>query len=163
MSVRRTAQPVAAPEQQQPVGLANFLQACTDAKYRRMTMPSGGTTYVFAEARGDEIVEVMKEALSAARRNVQAASGRIGRDNDSIEVSAVDSKKVPFSITIHIEHGGSKVIMRGNVGGSWKEHKLLADQRVSDDWISRATAGLFMLAGGEASDLVKIQFNEGIE
>jgi hypothetical protein len=49
--------------------------------------------------------------------------------------------------------------MRGNVGGEYKEHKLNAEQKVSNNWIARATAGLFMVSGGKADHIVEISYN----
>lgn len=126
------------------------------AKFNRI--PTGRKmTIVDATARGDEIVAVMKEALSATRSKISGK--KMGEDHASIEVSSLDLKLV-FAITIHIEHEGMNVIMKGNIGGSYKEHKLSSAQKVDDDWIARATAGLFLVAGGVAEDVVKISYYE---
>ena len=110
-----------------------------------------------ATARGDEIVEVVKQALSATRSKISGK--KMGEDHASIDVSSLDLK-LEFAIMIYVEHGGMKVIMKGNVGGQLKEHKLSSAQKVDDDWIARATAGLFLVAGGVAEDAVKISYYE---
>lgn len=129
------------------------------AKFDRTPM-GRKMTMVDATARGDEIVEVMKQALPATRSNISGK--KIGEDNAAIDVSSLDLK-LAFAITIHVENGGLNVIMKGNVGGQYKEHKLSSAQKVDDDWIARATAGLFLVAGGVAEDAVKISYYENAE
>lgn len=128
-------------------------------RYPHPSSPRGSAgAYVTAVARGDEIVQMMHRALAAARSNVRGQTG-LYESHDSIEVYGVE-RSVEFSIVVHVEHGGSKVIIDGNVGGERKEHKLQSHQRVDDDWIARATAGLYWVAGGTADGKVEIRYRE---
>lgn len=149
MSLRLKTSPALASE-----GLPPRAQP-TDVIYDRFVRPN--LTAVKARASGDEIVGAMMQALKAARSNVMGK--KIGRDNDTILVRSLD-KSLEFDIIIFIEHGGMKVIMEGDVGGERKKHKLNDEQKVSDDWIARSTAALFMLAGGEENNVVQIEYYE---
>ena len=119
--------------------------------------PTTRGTLVVVKARGDEIVEAMKVALGVIRGDI--AGKGIGKDHGAISIRSIDMD-LTFAITVFVEHGGMKVIINGNVGGVYKEHKLTSAQKVDDDWISRATAGLFMVSGGKADDMVQIEYKE---
>jgi len=136
-------------------GCKTGVPAQIGANYMRMPTPSG-TEYVNVTATGDEIVDVMKDALNVIRND---ASNMSFVQSTAIDVSSNDDD-VKFAIEILFEQRGEKVLIRGNVGGAFKEHKLTSSQRVSNDWIARAIAGLFMVAGGNAKDIVKISYRK---
>lgn len=132
--------------------------ASTEAEYRRRPMLRGDKTLVRSFLKGLEIVKVMKEALEASRNMVRGKG--IGLNSTIISVKSKEGSNVEFAITINIEHGGEKVIMSGNVGGEYKEHKLRSNQKISDDWIARSTAGLYWIAGGTEDGELEISFTE---
>ena len=67
-------------------------------------------TYVVVKADASEMHEVLKTAIA---ESLELIRGReIGRDSTSIRIEAMDPN-VTFTITVHLEHGGSKVLVRG--------------------------------------------------
>ena len=132
--------------------------ASTGAEYKRFPMPKG--TLVNSSLKGSEIVVVVIEALKASREMIDGKP--IGLDTALIFVKSKEGSNVTFSITIHIEHGGTKVIMRGNVGGQFLNQKLDRASKASDDSIAFRTAELYKIAGGTDDGELEIEFTEKI-
>ena len=109
--------------------------------------------FVFVTATSArEIKEELQKALAAARSNI--AGDQHGQDQ--ISVRSADARLL-FSITITLEHGGSKVLIGGNVGGkpvAWK-----TGQKITDEYLATVVVGMFTEAGGEAHHAVKIEYS----
>ena len=131
--------------------------APTDAEYKRIQGYRG--TMVIAKARGDEMVDVTQRALTVIRQ--QFLNKTIGNDNGHIDVTSNDDK-LQFAVQVYVEHGGSKVIIKGHGGGEVKDDKLHAQQRVAAVWIARSIAGLVGIAGGTADGEVPIKYTESL-
>ena len=67
-------------------------------------------TYVVVKADASEMHEVLKTAIAESLELIRRRE--IGRDSTSIGIKAMD-QNVTFDITVHLEHGGSKVLLRG--------------------------------------------------
>ena len=94
----------------------------------------------------------MKKALDSTRANILGKP--IGQDSGIIEVKSDD---VEFSIMIHIEHGGKKVIIDGNVGGKYVTFKEVKEEKIGNDYLSIVPSVLFKMAGGKEDQSVKIK------
>lgn len=81
----------------------------------------------------------------------------IGRNSTIIEVQSTNPG-VTFSLNIHVEHGGTKVVMEGNIGGEFLQHKLLGSQSISNDLVALATAKMFAFADGKEDDGITIKY-----
>ena len=118
--------------------------------------PEFAGKYVFVTAKSArEIKEEMQKALAAARSNI--AGDRDGQDQ--ISVRSEDARLL-FSITITFEHGGSKGLIGGNVGG--KPVALKTNEKITDEYLeflATVVVGMFAEAGGQEHHAVKIEYS----
>ena len=131
----------------------SLASAPIDAHYKRVPLHNNRGTFVFATAKFDEISLEMKKALDSTRANILGKP--IGQDSGIIEVKSDD---VEFSIMIHIEHGGKKVIIDGNVGGKYVTFKEVKEEKIGNDYLSIVPSVLFKMAGGKEDQSVKIKY-----
>ncbi len=67
-------------------------------------------------AKNAELSEMREVLETAIRASLELIRGReIGRDHTTINIEATDPN-VTFDIAVHLEHGGSKVLVRGVIG-----------------------------------------------
>ena len=68
--------------------------------------------YVEVEANASEMQEVLKTAVAESLELIRGME--IGRDSTSIDIKAMNTNET-FDITVHLEHGGRKALVRGAI------------------------------------------------
>ena len=114
-------------------------------------------TFVTVLATGGEIAEEVAGATRVVRASIKGKPIGSFRDSGSVRVQST-TEGVKFSVTLRFEHGGSKALLDGNVGGAYFKHKLDTEQRNNDDWGASTIATLFAKANGSNDDGVKITY-----